>query len=89
MSYINDRIRKCGEFTSQGDNKANNGSFYLFLVPKSGTQDSVAVVNAKAVENAESAEIPLMVGSWSPIVLASVNLSLDNISKFRVFWGAE
>lgn len=89
MSWMNDKIRKIGEFTAQGEQTANKGSFYLFLAPKSGTTDTLVMINAKVAENEDMKEIPLVVGTWNPIVLSKANLSSDNISKFRIFWGAE
>lgn len=89
MSWMNDKIRKIGEFAAQGEQTANKGSFYLFLAPKQSTDDSMVIVKAKVAENEDIADVPLIIGAWNPIVLSKVNLSSDNISKFRIFWGAE
>lgn len=87
--YTQDKITRGGEVVAAGRFTRDGGAFYLFIAPKAENVNSVAVVTAKLIYNAEDTPMPLTAGVWNPEVFSSVDLTEDLLSSFRVFWGEE
>lgn len=89
--YLEDKILNVGEITSSGDFTLNGGlsAFYLFLIPKSDSANSIAVLSCIVSKSKTAVNTPLMTGTWNPIVINKVSLSSTNLSNYRVFWGTE
>lgn len=88
MSYFEDKILKGGEITQQGE-FSGAGTFYLFLVPKSADGASVAVLNVKLSQSDKYADFPFTAGVWNPTVVNKVNVKAEDLTAYRIFWGAE
>lgn len=88
MSYLEDKIRKGGEITQQGE--FNEVSvFYIMLVPKTTDASSVGILNVKLSQNEGLIDFPFAVGMWNPIVVNKVNVQSADLTSYRIFWGAE
>ena len=87
--YTQDKIIKGGEITASGKFSINGFPFYLFISPKADTAASTIVVNAKLAYNDAPTDFPLISGVWNPVVLNEVEISEENLSDYRIFWGQE
>ena len=88
MAYLDDKILRGGEITSQGEfNKVS--AFYIMLVPKSTDAASVGILNVKLSQNDSLIDFPLSVGMWNPVVINKVNVKSSDLANYRIFWGAE
>lgn len=88
MAYLNDKILKGGEITSQGEFKEAK-AFYIMLVPKSTDAASVGILNVKLSQLEDMVDFPFAVGVWNPVVVNKVNVKSEDLAKYRIFWGAE
>lgn len=88
MSYLEDKIRKGGEITQQGEFNSVN-TFYIMLVPKSADAASVGILNVKLSEEYGLIDFPFVVGHWNPVVVNKVNVKESDLTNYRIFWGAE
>ena len=88
MAYLDDKILKGGEITSQGEfNKVS--AFYIMLVPKSTDAASVGILNVKLSQLEDMVDFPFTVGMWNPVVINKVNVKSADLANYRIFWGAE
>ena len=76
-----------GEITSQGTFKANSSAFYLFIVPKSESASSIAVLNVKLSRNKQNTDYPFVAGMWNPVVVNSVDVKSTDLQNYRIFYG--
>lgn len=76
-----------GEITSQGTFKADSGAFYLFVVPKSESAASIAVLNVKLSRNKQNTDYPFVAGMWNPVVVNSVDVKSTDLQNYRIFYG--
>lgn len=83
-----DKIVKGGEITQQGNFKPQGGIFYIMLVPKSESDSTIAVMDVKLSMNNENTNFPFVVGIWNPVVINEINVKSEDLSKYRIFWGA-
>lgn len=87
--YYEDMIMSGGEITAQGNfTLEGKEAFYLFLVPKNEDAPNAAILNVKLSQNKALAVFPFMVGIWNPIVVNQVNVSSNDLTNYRIFWGA-
>lgn len=89
MGMFEDKISIGGEITAQGEFAPSTKVFYLFVAPKSDTTPSVAVLNVKLAYNDDLMEYPFVAGVWNPIVINKINVTSDNLTNYRIFWGNE
>lgn len=87
--YLNDKILRGAEITSQGVFDNNGQPFYLFMIPKVETAGSSAVISAQPLMEKVSKDFPFSAGIWNPVVLNSVNLTAENLQNYRIFYGME
>lgn len=88
MAYLDDKILGGGEITSQGEfNKVS--AFYIMLVPKSTDASSVGILNVKLSQLEDMVDFPFAVGMWNPVVVNKVNVKSEDLTNYRIFWGAE
>lgn len=88
MAYLDDKILRGGEITSQGEfNKVS--AFYIMLVPKSTDAASVGILNVKLSQLEDMVDFPFAVGMWNPVVINKVNVKSEDLTNYRIFWGAE
>lgn len=88
MAYLEDKILRGGEITAQGEfNEVS--AFYIMLVPKGTDAGSVGILNVKLSQNEGLIEYPFAVGVWNPVVVNKVNVKTEDLTKYRIFWGAE
>lgn len=88
MAYLDDKILRGGEITSQGEfNKVS--AFYIMLVPKSTDAASVGILNVKLSQLEDVVDFPFAVGMWNPVVINKVNVKSADLANYRIFWGAE
>lgn len=76
-----------GEITAQGTFKADSGAFYIFIAPKSDSALSIAVLNVKLSKSSDNTDYPFVAGIWNPVVVNQVDVTSDNLSNYRIFWG--
>lgn len=84
-----DKISIGEEIKTQGEFVPSTKVCYLFIVPKSEEASSVAVLNVKLAYNGGLIEYPFTAGIWNPIVINKVNVSSENLTNYRIFWGFE
>lgn len=88
MAYLDDKILKGGEITSQGEfNEVS--AFYIMLVPKNTDAASVGILNVKLSQLEDMVDFPFAVGMWNPVVINKVNVKSSDLTNYRIFWGAE
>lgn len=88
MAYLNDKILSGGEITKQGEfNEVS--AFYIMLVPKSTDASSVGILNVKLSQLEDMVDFPFAVGIWNPVVVNKVNVKSEDLTNYRIFWGAE
>lgn len=88
--YTEDKILRGGEITAQGDFRHNGGQpFYLFLAPKHDEAKNIAILNTVLTYSREQVSFPFIAGVWNPVVLDAVSITAENLSNYRIFWGAE
>ena len=88
--YTNDKILRGGEITVQGDFRHYGGQpFYIFLVPKTEEAAGIAVLNVLLTYGKETVSFPFIAGVWNPVVLDTLNVTAQNLTDYRIFWGAE
>ena len=88
MAYLDDKILRGGEITSQGEFKEVS-AFYIMLVPKSTDTASVGILNVKLSQLEDMVDFPFAVGMWNPVVINKVNVKSADLANYRIFWGAE
>lgn len=84
-----DKITFGDEIKSQGLFKKESQPFYLFLVPKSDSSPTVALLNIKLVYGEDIQEFPFTVGTWNPTIVEALDVKEKDLSDFRIFYGAE
>ena len=62
MIMYDNLIMGGGEITAQGTFKTDSGAFYLFIVPKSESAASIAVLNVKLSRNKQNTDYPFVAG---------------------------
>lgn len=88
MAYLDDKILRGGEITAQGEfNEVS--AFYIMLVPKSTDASSVGILNVKLSQLEDMVDFPFAVGIWNPVVVNKVNVKSEDLTNYRIFWGAE
>lgn len=88
MAYLDDKILRGGEITAQGGfNEVN--AFYIMLVPKNTDAASVGILNVKLSQLEDMVDFPFAVGIWNPVVVNKVNVKSEDLTNYRIFWGAE
>lgn len=88
MAYLNDKILRGGEITTEGEFKGES-PFYIMLVPKTADASSVGVLNVKLSQMTDMTDFPFAVGVWNPVVVNKVNVKSTDLTSYRIFWGAE
>lgn len=88
MAYLDDKILRGGEITTQGEfNEVS--AFYIMLVPKNTDAASVGILNVKLSQLEDMVDFPFAVGMWNPVVVNKVNVKSSDLTNYRIFWGAE
>ena len=88
MAYLDDKILRGGEITTQGGFDEVS-AFYIMLVPKSTDAASVGILNVKLSQLEDMVDFPFAVGMWNPVVINKVNVKSSDLTNYRIFWGAE
>lgn len=88
MAYFDDKILLGGEITEQGTFDKET-AFYIMLVPKTTDAASVGILNVKLSQNVDMIDFPFTVGIWNPVVVNKVNVKQEDLTNYRIFWGAE
>ena len=83
-----DKIVKGGEITQQGTFKAKGGMFYIMIAPKTEQSPVVGIFQVKLSQNDGIQDYPFSVGTWNPVVLNEINVKAEDLTNFRIFWGA-
>lgn len=87
--YTQDKITKGGEIASTGRFDRDGRPFYIFIAPKAENVNSVSIVTARPVYNDSDMPFPLTAGVWNPVVFSEVELTENDLSNYRIFWGEE
>lgn len=88
MAYLDDKILKGGEITTEGE-FSEISAFYIMLVPKTTDAASVGILNVKLSQNDGLIDFPFAVGMWNPVVVNKVNVQSADLTSYRIFWGSE
>jgi hypothetical protein len=67
---------------------ASKKSFHVFIVPGAGASldcGEVIEITAKPTQNTSSTTVPLVVGTWNPIVLESIAASAIDLTQYNVY----
>lgn len=87
--YTNDKILRGGEITSEGKFSNETGfPFYIFLAPKNEDAESIVILTVK-LPYGESTEFPFSTSEWNPVSLKEIEITSEDLSQYRIFWGAE
>lgn len=87
--YTNDKITNGGEITSEGRFSRDGAPFYIFIAPKAENVNSVSVVTVRLIYGDADTAFPLTAGVWNPVVFSEVELTENDLSNYRIFWGEE
>ncbi len=74
-------------FSLGGSRLYGNRGFSIFLVPKEGTTDTIAIVSAKLSYDATASDMPVVVGSWNEGVFVELSASETLLDDYDVYWG--
>lgn len=87
--YTQDKITRCSEITKAELFTKDGAPFYLFIVPRAENVDAVTIITARLIYEDKNIVVPLVAGTWNPVVFRAAEISSDMLQNYRVFWGQE
>ncbi len=88
MAYLENKIRQVKEITST-TTEIPYSAFYVYVMQKSSTAASAVIMGAKLSGDTTSKDVPFTSLCWNPIVVNELTVTLDNLTDYRIFVGAE
>lgn len=62
--------------------------FSICLIKKTVSMETNALVKCKCVGDSESSDLPVVIGDWTPALIASLAPNAVNMSNYDVYYGA-
>lgn len=62
-------------------------SYYVYFLPKTSDAPTSFTITGKSFSNLADVTIPINANIWNPILISSMNITNDLLSKYSIFVG--